>query len=258
MPDIRVEAIPAFADNYIWLIRSNGNGCAVVDPGDAEPVERALARAGLALEYVLITHHHADHVGGLKRLKRAHRPRVLGPDDPRIAGIDCVMREGDSAELPGLGLRFEVIEVPGHTATHIAYHGHGCLFCGDTLFSVGCGRLFEGTPEQMQSSLDKLAQLPADTQVYCAHEYTLSNCGFALEVEPDNPALQRRARTVEAARARGERTVPSRLGEECAVNPFLRSRVDNVVAAARRRDPRAAPGSPTLAVLRAWKDRWPG
>jgi hydroxyacylglutathione hydrolase len=256
MPDIDVTAIPAFADNYIWLLQANGNRCAVVDPGDAEPVERALEAAGLTLGHILITHHHPDHIGGLERLVRRYRPVVFGPADPRITGIDRVLREGDRAELPDLGLRFDVIEVPGHTATHMAYYGHGCLFCGDTLFSVGCGRLFEGTPLQMQDSLDKFGRLPAETRVFCAHEYTLANCRFAVEVEPDNAALQRKLREVEAARSRGERTVPSRLGEEREVNPFLRSRVDAVVAAARRREPGTAPGSATLAVIRAWKDHW--
>jgi hydroxyacylglutathione hydrolase len=147
------------------------------------------------------------------------------------------------------------LEVPGHTTSHIAFFGHGCLFCGDTLFSVGCGRLFEGSPEQMQDSLDKLAALPADTQVYCGHEYTLSNCDFALQVEPANKALQQRASAAEAARAAGRTTLPSRLGEELAVNPFLRSREPAVVAAARQRDPQAAPGASTLGVIRAWKDQ---
>ena len=156
--------------------------------------------------------------------------------------------------MPALGLAFEVIEVPGHTSTHIAYYGHGCLFCGDTLFSVGCGRLFEGTPEQMQASLDKLAALPPATRVFCAHEYTLANCDFALEVEPDNKALRKRASAVEAARAVGRMTLPSHLGEELAVNPFLRSREPGVVRAARRRNPEVQPGASTLAEIRAWKD----
>jgi hydroxyacylglutathione hydrolase len=256
MPDIKVEAIPAFADNYIWLIRTSGNGCAVVDPGDAAPIARVLEARGLHLHYILATHHHPDHVGGVGALVRDHGAAVFAPDDPRIPGTDHVMREGDHAELTALGLRFEVIEVPGHTSTHIVFYGHGCLFCGDTLFSVGCGRLFEGTPEQMQDSLDKLARLPAATRVYCGHEYTLANCRFALEVEPDNTALKDKARAVQAARERGQVTLPGLLGEELAVNPFLRSRTDTVVAAARRRDPGAVPGSATLGVLRAWKDAW--
>jgi hydroxyacylglutathione hydrolase len=254
MPEVIVTAIPAFTDNYIWLLTTGAAECAVVDPGDAKPVERALHREGLELACILLTHHHADHVGGVSRLVAATGAQVFGPHDDRIAGQTRSLHEGERIELPSLGLEFEVIEVPGHTSTHIAYYGHDCLFCGDTLFSVGCGRLFEGTPEQMQASLDKLAALPADTQVFCAHEYTLSNCDFALQVEPANEALQRRASQVEAARAAGRSTVPSLLGEELSVNPFLRCREPDVVRAARRRNPEAQPGASTLAEIRAWKD----
>jgi len=179
---------------------------------------------------------------------------VYGPHDSRIPAQTRSFHEGERVDLEALGLSFEVLEVPGHTSTHIAFHGHGCLFCGDTLFSVGCGRLFEGSPEQMQESLDKLAALPPETRVFCAHEYTLSNCDFALQVEPDNRALARRASAVEAARAAGRSTVPSTLAEELAVNPFLRSREAAVVQAARKRNPQAGPGVSTLAEIRAWKD----
>ena len=254
MPEVSVTAIPAFTDNYIWLLSTGGDDCAVVDPGDAEPVLATLRRNEFELAYILLTHHHADHIGGVEQLVNASGALVFGPHDPRVPGQDRSLREGDAIELPKLGLEFEVIEVPGHTSTHIAFHGHGCLFCGDTLFSVGCGRLFEGTPEQMQASLDKLAALPAATRVFCAHEYTLANCDFALEVEPDNEALQKRASAVEAARAAGRITLPSNLGEELAVNPFLRSREPGVVRAARRRNPGVQPGASTLAEIRAWKD----
>jgi hydroxyacylglutathione hydrolase len=254
MAEITVTAIPAFTDNYIWLISTGGSQCAVVDPGDAEPVERYLRQNSLELDTILITHHHADHIGGMAALARSHGARVFGPRDSRIAGQDQSFCEGETVALPAIGLQFEVIEVPGHTRSHIAFHGHGCLFCGDTLFSVGCGRLFEGTPEQMQESLDKLAALPAETRVFCAHEYTLSNCDFALAVEPNNADLQRRASEVESCRATGRITIPSVLGEELAVNPFLRSRQPTVVAAARQRNPQAGPGASTLAEIRAWKD----
>jgi hydroxyacylglutathione hydrolase len=256
MPEVNVTAIPAFSDNYIWLLSTGGDECAVVDPGDAGPVLSALAREALDLAYILLTHHHPDHTGGVAELVAASGAEVFGPHDPRIPGQTRSYREGERVALPQLGIDFEVLEVPGHTSTHIAFHGHGCLFCGDTLFSVGCGRLFEGTPQQMQQSLDKLAALPPDTRVYCAHEYTLANCDFALAVEPDNPALQRRASAVEAARAAGRPTVPSTLAEELAVNPFLRSREPSVVQAARSRNPAVDPGVATLAEIRAWKDRF--
>ena len=254
MPEVSVTAIPAFNDNYIWLVSTGAAECAVVDPGDAAPVERALHRDGLDLAYILLTHHHADHIGGVGRLAAATGAQVFGPHDERIPGQTRSLGEGERIELPLLGLTFEVIEVPGHTSTHIAYHGQGCLFCGDTLFSVGCGRLFEGTPEQMQASLDKIAALPPATRVFCAHEYTLSNCDFALQVEPENRALRRRASEVEAARAAGRITVPSRLADDLAVNPFLRSREPGVVRAARRRNPEVQPGASKLAEIRAWKD----
>jgi hydroxyacylglutathione hydrolase len=183
-------------------------------------------------------------------------PHLVGPADPRIAGLHRVVGQDDEVELPELGLSFRVLEVPGHTRSHIAYFGHESLFCGDTLFSVGCGRLFEGTAEQMQESLDKLAALPANTRVYCAHEYTLGNCRFALEVEPENQALQEKTRQVEQARAAGKITLPSRLGDELAVNPFLRSRENPVIRAAQSRDPAATAGVATLRAIRAWKDSW--
>ncbi|MBT8058807.1 MAG: hydroxyacylglutathione hydrolase [Gammaproteobacteria bacterium] len=254
MPEVTVTAIPAFTDNYIWLVSAGGDECAVVDPGDAEPVLQVLAREHLTLRHILLTHHHADHTGGVSRLVRETSAQVTGPADQRIARVDRTVVEGDTVSLPELELAFEVIEVPGHTASHIAFFGHGSLFCGDTLFSVGCGRLFEGTPEQMQSSLDKLAALPPETRVFCAHEYTLSNCDFARAVEPENAELARRASEVEASRAVGRCTVPSRLGEELAVNPFLRTRQPPVVSAAQERQPGVSAGAETLGVIRRWKD----
>lgn len=254
MPEINVTAIPAFSDNYIWLISTGGDECAVVDPGDAGPVLATLKREALQLDCILLTHHHADHIGGVAELVASSGATVFGPHDSRIPGQTRSFAEGERVDLEALHLSFEVIEVPGHTSTHIAYYGHGCLFCGDTLFSVGCGRLFEGSPEQMQQSLDKLAALPPETRVFCAHEYTLSNCDFAREVEPGNRALAKRASAVEAARAAGRSTVPSTLAEELAVNPFLRSREPSVVRAARKRNPNVTPGASTLAEIRAWKD----
>lgn len=256
MPEITVTAIPAFTDNYIWLISSSGKHCAIVDPGDAAPVRELLRQHGLKLRYILLTHHHPDHIGGAAELANETGAKVFGPHDKRIPGQDRSFGEGETVVLPKLGLEFSVIEVPGHTSSHIAFFGHGCLFCGDTLFSVGCGRLFEGTPAQMLSSLDKIAALPPSTRIFCGHEYTLSNCDFALEVDPDNKQLIARASQAEAARVTGRSTVPSELGEELAVNPFLRSRHPAIVAAAQKRDPKAGPGESTLAVIRAWKDSW--
>jgi len=219
-------------------------------------VLKVLEQHGLELRHILLTHHHPDHTGGVAGLLRKYPARVHGPDDSRIRGLNQTVVEGDRVNLPELGAEFAVIEVPGHTRSHIAFHGHGVLFCGDTLFSIGCGRLFEGNAAQMQESLDKLAVLPPETMVYCAHEYTQSNCAFALEVEPDNAALQTRSRQVAEARSHGLSTIPSRLSDELAANPFMRTRQDSVVDAARKIDPQAAPGAETMAIIRAWKDRF--
>jgi len=252
---VSIEAIPAFSDNYIWLIRGGGTECAVVDPGDAEPVLRKLEETGLELRCILLTHHHFDHLGGAVKLLGEYPEAIAyGPDDARIDCEHVACREGDAVAIPPLGLQFKVLEVPAHTKTHIAFHGHGMLFCGDTLFSVGCGKLFEGTPEHMQASLDKLAALPADTKVYCGHEYTVSNCRFATKVEPDNDKLRAKAKAAESLRADDKITLPGTLAEELEVNPFMRTRVDSVVQAARRIEPSAEPGAAVLGVIRRWKD----
>ena len=256
MPDITITALPAFSDNYIWLLTTGGEQCVVVDPGDAGPVLGALRKHGLELHAILLTHHHADHIGGVPQLLAETGAAVYGPVDSRIPGQTRSFGQDETLELAAMDLSFKVLEIPGHTSSHIAFYGHGCLFCGDTLFSVGCGRLFEGTPAQMQASLDKLAALPDDTHVFCAHEYTLSNCDFAKQVEPDNPDLQRRVSEVEACRSTGRITLPSTIGEEKAVNPFMRTREPAVIDAARRHDANAQPGASTLGVIRGWKDRF--
>ena len=253
---LNITAIPAFGDNYIWLLKADGNACAVVDPGDEDPVLEVLKEQGLDLRYILLTHHHPDHVGGVPDLLEHFDATVFGPADERIPFVHQVCRDGDRVVLPELNAEFSVLEVPAHTRSHIAYYGKNCLFSGDTLFSLGCGRFFEGTAVDMQKSLDKLATLPAETKNYCAHEYTQANCRFALEVEPGNPSLQARSKEIAGLRSAGEITLPTTLADELATNPFLRTREDDVVKAARRIDPSAMPGTSTMAVIRAWKDRF--
>lgn len=252
--ELNITPIPAFSDNYIWLMQ-RGQKAAIVDPGDHRPVIEALEQHGLELAYILLTHHHADHIGGVNQLSRRYDPTVFGPADERIP--DHVMRvaQGDTVTLEDMGLAFSVIEVPAHTRSHIAFYGHDMLFSGDTLFSIGCGKLFEGTPEQMQVAMDKLAALPDETRVYCGHEYTASNCEFALRVEPGNDALKRRHAEVLELRSRGDVSLPSTIGGERQANPFMRTRCDGVVSAARERSPGARPGAETLAVIRHWKDQ---
>jgi hydroxyacylglutathione hydrolase len=252
-----VFAVPAFRDNYIWVLTDGaGKTAVVVDPGDAAPVREALDRRGLSLGGILVTHHHADHVGGVTALlEQWPGIPVWGPAGERIPGRTVAVADGAEVVLERLGLRFEVLDVPGHTAGHVAYFGHGMLFCGDTLFAGGCGRLFEGSAAQMAASLAKLARLPGDTRVYCAHEYTEANLRFAMAVEPDNAALQRRYGKVRQERARGEMTLPSTLAEELATNPFLRCEQPSVRQRATARAGRDLSGPEAVfATVRAWKD----
>jgi len=253
-PDFAVEPIPAFDDNYLWLL-VHGAHAAVVDPGDAEPVLQRLRKRSLTLTDILVTHHHHDHVGGVAELARATGARVCGPRNEPIPAREVALADDDRIEV--LGAVFEVIEVPGHTRGHIAYHAPAqrWLFCGDTLFAAGCGRLFEGTAGQMAASLARLAALPADTRVFCAHEYTMANLRFALAVEPGNDALRARQQACSALRGRGVPTVPSTIGEELATNPFLRCDEPAVRHAAEARA--GAPLATTaevFAVLRQWKN----
>ena len=253
---LEVTPVRAFADNYIWLIHSprDRRKVVAVDPGDAAPVADALKNRGLELQAILLTHHHPDHVGGVAQLLQKHAVPTFGPANEAIPGRPTLLREGDVVDLPHLDLRFQVLDVPGHTAGHIAYVGHGALFCGDTLFSAGCGRLFEGTPEQMSASLAKLASLPDDTAVYCAHEYTIGNLLFSLAVEPDNAEARAYLEECRARRARDEATVPSTIRRERNVNPFLRCHRETVKQAAEARAGRALNQTEVFAVIRAWKD----
>jgi hydroxyacylglutathione hydrolase len=255
---LRVLAVPAFKDNYLWLIH-NGVDAVAVDPGDAAPILDALAQHGLTLAAILLTHHHADHVGGVPRLLQHTKVPVYGPRNDAIATVTVPLDEGDRVDLPELPLQLSVLDVPGHTRGHIAYVAQqpGWLFCGDTLFAGGCGRLFEGSAAQMLQSLQKLSALPSDTQVFCAHEYTMANLRFATAAEPDNAALRRRVADEQAKRDRGQPTVPSTIGLERQTNPFLRSQEAGVVntLVAQGLAAGAAPLD-AFAALREWKNNF--
>ncbi|MDI1342144.1 hydroxyacylglutathione hydrolase [Polaromonas sp.] len=277
--------IPAFDDNYLWLLH-DGRRAVVVDPGDAQPVLRMLQDRQLQLESILVTHHHPDHTGGVDALRDATGAKVFGPARERIPRPFTPLQDGDTVRA--LDLDFLVIDVPGHTAGHIAFYmaptlsasrdalppegahparggpapdgtpldGRPLLFCGDTLFSGGCGRLFEGTPAQMLASLDRLAALPGDTRVCCTHEYTMSNLRFALAVEPDNRELIGYHARCAALRDKGEPTLPTSIAQELLINPFLRTRQATVIAAARHFDPAAHDDNTVFAAIRQWKNQF--
>jgi hydroxyacylglutathione hydrolase len=256
---LQIEPVLAFGDNYVWVLSREGRpGAAVVDPGDAAPVLAHLDSKGLALEAVLVTHHHPDHVSGIPELVARRPAPVYGPAREQIPGMDRPLAEGERLSVPGAGLDLQVLETPGHTAGHLCYLGHGWLFSGDTLFTAGCGRLFEGTPEQMHRSLTRLARLPEETLVYCGHEYTLSNLRFALAVEPENPDLLSRCTEAEDLRSRGLPTVPAPIRIERQTNPFLRCDVPVVREAAQRHasDRRLTTPADVFTVLRDWKNNF--
>ena len=256
----RIVPLAAFRDNYIWLLH-RGARAAVVDPGEAAPVLARLAADGLQLCAILATHHHADHVGGIAEL-RARFPEVpvYGPVAEAIDGVTVPLRDGDRLELPFLAAGFDVLAVPGHTRGHLAYYDRnhldcGALFCGDTLFSAGCGRLFEGTPRDMQGSLVRLRALPGVTKIYCAHEYTEANLRFALAVEPDNAELHAYVAQVAELRAAGRLSLPSTLAQERLINPFLRWDAPAVIAAAARFRGHPVSGPiEVFAAIREWKN----
>jgi len=254
-----VRPVRAFADNYIWLIESPRlpGRVVAVDPGEAAPVIAELKRSGASLAAILLTHHHPDHIGGVPELLRLGRVPVIGPDDDRIPGRTRTVRDRERCELPDLGLSFDILHVPGHTLSHIAFWGHGALFCGDTLFSAGCGRMFEGTPTQMSASLNRLSGLPPETEIFCGHEYTAANLRFALTVDPANTAALEYRDSVARLRAADLPTLPSGMSLENRVNPFLRCDAAAVRtgAEAHARRPLREPAE-VFAVLRAWKDQF--
>ncbi len=230
---ISILPIPAFQDNYIWLLQREKHAV-VVDPGDAEPVLAFLGQHKLELDAILITHHHNDHTGGVEELQQTYNAcTTYAPQRENYTFRHIAVAEGMNINLPKLGLSFQVLDVPGHTLGHVAYYAHDILFCGDTLFSAGCGRLFEGTPAQMFSSLQKLASLPAETAVYCTHEYTLQNINFALSLEPNNAELLAYADKVAKLRSHKQPSLPSNIGTERQINPFLRCHSAQIRESAR-------------------------
>jgi hydroxyacylglutathione hydrolase len=260
MNTLSLLQIPAFDDNYLWLLH-NGTEAIAVDPGDALPIQAQLQALNLQLVAILVTHHHADHTGGVDALRDATGAQVYGPGFENIP--EPVRRVGAGETVTVLGIELEVIEVPGHTSGHIAYfhagsalHTTPLLFCGDTLFSGGCGRLFEGTPAQMLGSLRLLAALPDDTLVCCAHEYTLSNLKFAMAADPANLELKAYEQACQALRALGQPTIPSRIGLEKEINPFLRSATPGVVQSVQTVDPTAHTETEIFAALRQWKNNF--
>ncbi len=250
--ELTVKSIPAFNDNYIWLIQNSDNRCALVDPGQAEPALAMIEQLGLELELILLTHHHSDHVGGVAEIVRRYpNVNVVGPANDPIQMLTHSLVGGDRIDM--FGETFLVIDVPGHTHGHIAYVGDGKLFCGDVLFSAGCGRVFEGTYQQMYDSLQKLVTLPLETQVFCAHEYTSSNLAFALAVEPDNQQLQEYREHVNRLRAQQLPTLPTTIQQEKWINPFLRCQEPSIMKAVAARTEQLSELA-VFSALRDWKN----
>jgi hydroxyacylglutathione hydrolase len=254
-----VTPVRAFSDNYIWVIRGSVGPArvAVVDPGEAEPVFAWLEAAGAELAAILVTHHHRDHCGGVTELKRKYDVPVIGPAGEEIPLRTRAARGGERVAIEALGLEFDVLDIPGHTRGHIAFYGHGAVFCGDTLFSAGCGRLFEGTAAQMSHSLEALRNLQPETHVYCGHEYTANNLRFALAVEPGNVRTQRYLEESRTVLAQGRPTLPSTLALEIEVNPFLRCETATVRQAASQHAGQTLEDPiEVFATIRRWKDEF--
>jgi hydroxyacylglutathione hydrolase len=250
--------LPAFEDNYIWVLH-DGHHAVAVDPGDPAPLMAFLEAHQLVLSAVLITHHHRDHTGGNVDLRQRYQCAIYAPENPRIPAVTHTLRGGDSLTLSEPALHFEVLATPGHTLDHISYVGHGLLFCGDTVFGCGCGKLFEGDPAMMAASLDAILALPDATRVCCAHEYTLSNIDFAKTIDGDNPALLVREQQDRASRSQNRPTLPSTLAREKATNPFLRFHEPDMTAFAAGYLNRPQPGpADVFGAIRAAKDAWDG
>ena len=254
---LTLRPLPAFTDNYIWTLANAAGQALVVDPGESGPVFEAVEQ-GLRPVAILLTHHHPDHVGGTGELLERFDVPCYAPVDDRIRHASRRVAHNDSLRIDELDLELEVSGIPGHTLSHIAFHGGGYLFCGDTLFSLGCGRLFEGSPAQMLASLDRLSALPGDTLVCCGHEYTESNGRFAAVAEPDNAARDARLAEVASLRGRGQPSLPSTVASELACNPFLRVRQPGVQASLRERGVDTADEVASFAALRSWKDGFAG
>jgi hydroxyacylglutathione hydrolase len=254
-PTIKISAIPALQDNYIWAIHDDRHA-AVVDPGDAAPVLAFLADRHLRLDAILCTHRHNDHIGGIAKLREVYNVPVYGRRHPNNPHITNELREGDSLELEGLGVRFDIIEIPGHVDDHIAFLAPGIVFCGDVLFGAGCGRNFEGTKAQLHHSLQRLAQLPDTTRVYCAHEYTAANLRFALACDPDNPAVKQRIATTQQLRAANQITLPTTIALEKSTNPFLRCTEPEIIRTLQQRGLADKSELGVFTAIREWKNHF--